>query len=497
MKFRILFLLYILICNLVQAQDPDPPTITHLSVDSLSQQVRIHWYNNAPQAVGYIIYFQDAAGLWIPLDTVNGQQNYSYLTQGSNSQFQQETYSVVAFDAFGNTSTRSEAHSTLYLKYTYALCDSICQLKWDLYPEMLNQLGFKLVVRQKDLIDSSSEIIDEVLLSNFDSLYNFPVDYSSKYTFTLQAYNTLDSISRSNRFSITTTQVISPTYAYINKVDVNHENYIEVSVLSDSYFVDYFEVYRSSYDGGFFQFIGNVDVLENEKSGVFTDNMVLPDQNIYHYKVKAFDICGKRYTLPSFPYTIEEVEVHHLKLHALSLQPSEMQIDWIDYPFFLEEESYSLWLDVNGNLEQIRPINPNSYGSIDISDKVGLICAFVIVHEIKENALGLQDTVRSNRLCLTKEPTIFFPSAFTPSNGDIKNNIWSPLIVGLESIQSYSLQIYNRWGIKIHEIETPTGFWDGYYNGNVSDPGVYNFHLNFTFGNGEKVTRQGTITLIR
>ena len=126
---------------------------------------------------------------------------------------------------------------------------------------MLNQVGFRLVVRQKDLVDNGSENVDEILLSSFDSLYNYPVDYSSKYTFTLQAYNTLDSISRSNRFAITTTQVIPPTFAYVNKVNVNLDNDIEVSVLSDSYFVDYFEVYRSSYDGGIFQYVGNAEVL--------------------------------------------------------------------------------------------------------------------------------------------------------------------------------------------------------------------------------------------
>ena len=495
---RVLLLLCtFLFCKVVQGQDPDPPTITHLSVDSLSQQVEIYWYNNAPAAAGYVIYFQDAAGLWIPLDTVNGQQNLSYTTQGSNSQFQTETYSVVAFDALGNSSSRSEAHSTLYLKYMYSLCDSICELKWELYPEMLNQVGFKLVVHQKDLIGTGSEIVDEVLLSSLDTMYNYPVDYSSKYTFTLQAYNTLDSVSRSNRFAITTTQVVPPTYAYINKVNVDEDNGIEVSVLSDSYFVDYFEVYRSSFDGGFFQYIGDADVLENKKSTVLLDNMVLPAQNIYHYKVKAFDICGKPYVLPSSPDTIERFEVHQLKLNELFLQPSEMQLAWIDYPFFLEEESYSLWLDVNGDLEQIRPINPNSYGSIDISDKVGLICAFVIVHEQQENTLGLQDTIHSNRICLAKEPTMFFPSAFTPSNGDMKNNTWSPLILGLEAINSFSLQVYNRWGVKIHEITSPSGFWDGYYNGKESDSGVYNFYLEFTFGSGEKGSRKGTITLIR
>ena len=89
MKMRALFLLCtILFCEVVQGQDPDPPTITHLSVDSLTQQVEIYWYNNAPTAVGYIIYFQDAAGLWIPLDTVNGQQNLYYTVLSPNSMWQ-------------------------------------------------------------------------------------------------------------------------------------------------------------------------------------------------------------------------------------------------------------------------------------------------------------------------------------------------------------------------------------------------------------------------
>ena len=59
MKIKVLFhLSFILFCGVVQGQDPDPPTITHLSIDSLNQQVEIYWYNNSPEAVGYIIYFR-------------------------------------------------------------------------------------------------------------------------------------------------------------------------------------------------------------------------------------------------------------------------------------------------------------------------------------------------------------------------------------------------------------------------------------------------------
>ena len=71
------------------------------------------------------------------------------------------------------------------------------------------------------------------------------------------------------------------------------------------------------------------------------------------------------------------------------------------------------------------------------------------------------------------------------------------LIVGIEAINTFNLKIYNRWGVKIYEINSPFESWDGFYNGKVSDSGVYNFHLDFSFGSGKKGSRQGTITLIR
>ncbi len=46
--------------------------------------------------------------------------------------------------------------------------------------------------------------------------------------------------------------------------------------------------------------------------------------------------------------------------------------------------------------------------------------------------------------------------------------------------------------LQVHQV-----FWDGYYNGKVSESGVYNFHLDFNFGSSEKGSRQGTIRLIR
>ena len=76
-----------LLSNLVSyAQDPDAPIITFLSVDHSTQQVEINWVNSTPNVVGYVIYFEDISGLWIPLDTVMGIANTTYLTSNASPQ---------------------------------------------------------------------------------------------------------------------------------------------------------------------------------------------------------------------------------------------------------------------------------------------------------------------------------------------------------------------------------------------------------------------------
>lgn len=485
-----------LVFGLAKAQDPDPPIITHVSIDSVSQQVKIYWYNNTPTVVGYIIYFQDASGLWIPLDTVNGHQNLSYTTQASNSQFERETYSIVAFDALGNSSSRSESHSTLYLKYMYTLCDSICELKWDLYPEMLNQGGFKIRVNSKNLL-GGGEQESEVFLSSNDTAYSYLVEYGTKYTFTLIAYNSLDSLSRSNRFAITTTQIIPPDYAYINRVSVSEEQNIEVSILSNSSFVSYFELYRTTFEGGLKKHIADVPVMENSLFAKYLDREVLADRSLYNYSVKAVDICGKSYILPSSPDTNMQFDVHQLKLNSIGSNPDYFPLSWGDYSFFMDETVFQLWLEVNGNKELVRPASPNSYGDLFVKQYVGRICSYLLAFELAPNSLGLQDTVYSNKVCITKEPLLYFPSAFTPSNGDLKNNGWKPSILGKEAISSYMLKIFNRWGVLIKQINEPSDFWDGFYNGKTAEVGAYSYHLQFTYGEGQAAERKGIIMLLR
>lgn len=86
-------------------------------------------------------------------------------------------------------------------------------------------------------------------------------------------------------------------------------------------------------------------------------------------------------------------------------------------------------------------------------------------------------------------------TSFSP-NGDDINDTW--LIPYLEDYPNCEVKIYSRWGQPVFET---TGYtykksWDGTYNGNVVDEGVYFYiiHLRDSFNSAPI---QGTVTVIR
>ncbi len=89
---------------------------------------------------------------------------------------------------------------------------------------------------------------------------------------------------------------------------------------------------------------------------------------------------------------------------------------------------------------------------------------------------------------------IEIPNVFTP-NGDGYNDEFK--IKG-ESIKEINLIVYNRYGKQVVEINDPLKGWDGTKNnGQKSDEGVYYFVAVITMQSGEKVNKNGTVTLLR
>lgn len=120
---------------------------------------------------------------------------------------------------------------------------------------------------------------------------------------------------------------------------------------------------------------------------------------------------------------------------------------------------------------------------------------YIYVIEISDS-LGCKnsDSVRivvKNVICV--EPEIFIPNAFTP-NADGNNDI---LYVRGNTIKELLLRIYDRWGEKVFETNTPGSGWDGTYNGQPVQTGVYDYYLETTCFNDEKFFKKGNVTVIK
>ncbi|MFK7787675.1 MAG: gliding motility-associated C-terminal domain-containing protein [Crocinitomicaceae bacterium] len=74
-------------------------------------------------------------------------------------------------------------------------------------------------------------------------------------------------------------------------------------------------------------------------------------------------------------------------------------------------------------------------------------------------------------LNVVQDILFFAPNAFTP-DGDEFNQLWKAEIQGID-VYDFELLIFNRWGEVIWESRDPSIGWDGTYNGQIVQSGMY------------------------
>lgn len=120
---------------------------------------------------------------------------------------------------------------------------------------------------------------------------------------------------------------------------------------------------------------------------------------------------------------------------------------------------------------------------------------------IATNQYGCLDTTARD---VHTDADIIFPNVFTPTSAgssggsyDVKslaNDVFFPYTSG---VVSYKLQIFNRWGELIFESFDVEKGWDGYYNGNLCEQGVYIWKAAVELSNGKTFNKTGDVTLLR
>ncbi|MCC6690943.1 MAG: gliding motility-associated C-terminal domain-containing protein, partial [Bacteroidia bacterium] len=110
------------------------------------------------------------------------------------------------------------------------------------------------------------------------------------------------------------------------------------------------------------------------------------------------------------------------------------------------------------------------------------------------NSFGCIDSLTYDFIKVSEKSLIVVPNVFTP-NGDLVNDIF---LVKSKGLASLSVQIYDRWGLKIYEYNSVNGSWDGRNNNGVAVPdGTYYYLLKAAGDDGEQYDLKGFLTLIR
>ena len=92
---------------------------------------------------------------------------------------------------------------------------------------------------------------------------------------------------------------------------------------------------------------------------------------------------------------------------------------------------------------------------------------------------------------------VFIPSAFSPNNDGL-NEVFKPYISCFETLKDYKFFIYDRWGnIAFKSFDYAVG-WNG-TNGQQKDysSGTYTFVIEYTDLKDKRVTKNGSVTVVR
>jgi gliding motility-associated-like protein len=213
------------------------------------------------------------------------------------------------------------------------------------------------------------------------------------------------------------------------------------------------------------------DTLVAKTDSAFYETNRLKEGDVVHVSNSCFTRCSVEITAKSSPFKVIDFVVDAGKDTTIHEGESVVLQG-------LTQGTSFYWNSMLGKLTDL-----NSEVSPAVTTTYTLISSY--------QGCTLYDEVRVKVLQTNLEAV----TSFSP-NGDGINDTW--LIPSLEDYPNCEVKIYSRWGQPVFET---TGYsfkksWDGTYNGNVVDEGVY-FYIIHLRDSKHNAPIQGTVTVVR
>jgi len=211
--------------------------------------------------------------------------------------------------------------------------------------------------------------------------------------------------------------------------------------------------------------------LENLSDGIY--DLVITDANSCEYTEQIELVKPDEITLTA----PEEVMI---KYYATGLLELEYSIDD-------SEISEINWYDAQGNV-----LGQGS--TLEFGEKISTVYTVELI------TIDGCSVMQEIEIRVDSSVEIYVPNVFSP-NGDGNNDIF--WVQGEDDdVMIESLLIFDRWGNKVYEAkDMPVGEssrgWDGNFNAQPVNPGVYVYMLEIRTSTDEIIVESGDVTVIR
>lgn len=140
----------------------------------------------------------------------------------------------------------------------------------------------------------------------------------------------------------------------------------------------------------------------------------------------------------------------------------------------------------------------------------GLACDTCLVTEVETfvssiyrltvvSKAGCRDNA-TVRVLVDRRPNVYIPNVFLPdSDGD---NAIFRIFADQTVLRVKSFEVFSRWGERVHQYynfvpDSPAHGWDGRFNGQPMNPGVFAYYAVIELVDGQEVLYEGDVTIVR
>lgn len=436
-----------------------------------------------PDFSHYVIYREtfSGSGVFLPIDSLYSATDTSYVNTGLLTTVQSYCYKLQVVDVCGLRSSldSSRKHCTINLTTVPGINTAL--LSWNAY------VGWDSVSQYDVYRVASYDTTFDVLIGTVSGTSLSYADTSVRcyqyYTYRVCARED----GGFHKWSRSDTAGCLPIHLPVNTpmrmvhATVDNDTSVLVEWLDASYLDPMQYLLEKSDDGVTWT------LLSTFPPGMlsYLDPAVDVHNQSYWYQISLIDSCGDRNPVSNVGRSIlltAQVNNHLIQLNwnAYSLWYGGV----LRYEIEVFNQAAGAW-----QLVDVVPGNITSYD--DRKTNLNQITYCYRVRAIESG--GLLSFSLSNEDCVPVGPTLFAPSAFTP-NGDGLND--SFLLFGVY-LAEFHVDIYDRWGELIFSSNDIYEGWPGTYKGADCPEGVFVYKAWGTGFDGTRVSKIGTVTLIR